>query len=91
MEITEMRQLANERILNTFLARLSQKIEEFEDRKGTFPISIKVVDDLPTVPERSKMEEDLLNMLAKQGWQIRKLRIDLQKPAIIEFNFELQI
>lgn len=79
--------MTKSRILNSFLTRFSQKIEEIGNNKGTFPISIKVVDSLPTIQERNKMEDDLLNMLAKMGWQIRKLRIDLQKPAIIEFNF----
>ncbi len=83
--------MINSRIYNSFLALFSQKIEKIGNQKGTFPILIKVIDNLPTAPERNKLEEDLLKEMAKQGWQIRKLRIDMQKPAIIEFNFELQV
>lgn len=77
------------RIVNTFLALFSQKIAEFENKNGEFPVTIVVVDNLPSKEEKIKLENDLLNILVKQGWQVDNIEVALEKPAIIKITFKL--
>lgn len=83
----------NERIINTFLALYSQKIVELErlKAKGETPITIKVIDILPTKEEKELLETNLLNMLVEQGWEIRGFNLMLEQPAIIKINFNLYL
>lgn len=83
--------MSNGRIINTFLALFSQNIEEIEKskKKGEIPVKIKVIDILPSKEERELLEDNILNLLAEQGWQVRGFDIQLEKPAIINISFNL--
>lgn len=85
--------MSNATIKNTFLALMSLKIAEIEKIYGkNFPlvyIEIRVVDELPLKNEKIELESDLLNTLIKQGWNIGKLNISLEKPAIVSISFQL--
>lgn len=75
------------------MALLSLKIAEIEKLFGkNFDpayVEILIVDELPSVDEKNKLESDLLNILAKQGWKTKYFKILLEKPARITVSFQI--
>lgn len=85
--------MSNKTIINSFLALLSLRIAEIEKMKskGEAPTQIRVIDILPSKEEIEALETDILNLLAKQNWQIRRFGITVEHPAFIIINFSLYL